>query len=244
MGQVVRVHCLVMLRNKELLNKNLLIIFVKYPKEGFVKTRLAKDIGETQATRLYRSFVENIIENTKSNNYKQVFFHSPYEEKSNFKQWLGKEACLVPQEGSDLGERLINAFEWGFDSGAKKIIVIGSDAPFIGSLTINKAISALDEASCVIGPASDGGYYLLGLSQKNNEIFKNINWSTDKVYEQTISAIKSFGLSCAELDENFDVDKKNDLLLLNDALAKNPDFLDNNLKLILTEINKGGKSEN
>lgn len=188
-----------------------LIIFVKYPEPGLVKTRLAKDIGNEKATVLYKSFVETILRATDDNNFKRIIFYTPPDKKDEMNEWLGNDIEMYPQKGSNLGERLYNAFRFTFDEGAKKAVVIGTDSPLLDKKIALEAFKELDKNECVIGPAADGGYYLLGLSRLCREIFHNIDWGTDKVYSQTLQALKGAGLGYCALEENFDIDEAADL---------------------------------
>lgn len=197
-----------------------LIIFVKYPQAGFVKTRLAKEIGKEKAARLYRLFVKAILARTNDANFTRFIFYSPLEKETQIRQWLNYPPYLYPQEGDNLGKRLSNAFEFTFKRGAKKAVVIGTDSPTVGKETVIKAFEELEQNDCVIGPSTDGGYYLLGLSNFRREIFDNIEWDTDIVFRQTVNILKGLKLQLSFLDEDFDVDNSQDLIKLRNRLEK------------------------
>jgi rSAM/selenodomain-associated transferase 1 len=196
---------------------NVLIIFVKYPEPGFVKTRLAEKIGKDKAAFLYRLFVETILARTEDIGFRRIIFCHPPEKSQGFKDWLGDNEVYF-QKGDTLGERLSNAFEFIFEKGAKRVIAIGSDSPTIDGKLIIKAFNKLESKECVIGPAQDGGYYLIGLSHFHREIFKDINWSTKDVFSQTKDKVNKLGLEFSILDKEIDIDSFDDLLVLKDRL--------------------------
>jgi len=127
--------------------------------------------------------------------------------------WIGSRFQLVPQAGGDLGDRLIAAFKQGFTSGLSKIIIIGSDCPSLEKEKISEAIALLDTHDAVIGPATDGGYYLIGLNQQRPFLFENIPWSTQQVLEKTKAIATHHRLSVALLDTLSDIDMPEDLPL-------------------------------
>jgi rSAM/selenodomain-associated transferase 1 len=196
---------------------NVLIVFVKYPEPGFVKTRLAEKIGKDKAASLYRLFVEAILARTEDIGFRRIIFCHPHEKFQGFRDWLGDNEVYF-QKGDTLGERLSNAFEFIFEKGAKRVIAIGSDSPTIDGKLIIKAFNKLESKECVIGPAQDGGYYLIGLSHFHREIFKDINWSTKDVFSQTKDKVNKLGLEFSILDKEIDIDSFDDLLVLKDRL--------------------------
>ncbi len=193
------------------LTGNALIVFLKYPQPGLVKTRLAKDIGPESAALLYKELTELILKNTEPGDYQRFLFYTPQEKKPEISKWLGEDSKLFPQEGDDLGKRLANAFESVFNKGVSKAVVIGTDSPFIDREIVEEAFRQLDKFQCVIGPTCDGGYYLLGLGSDNAKLFESIDWSSSRVFEQTKQKFKDLGLSSTCLREEFDVDTRADL---------------------------------
>lgn len=190
---------------------DVLIIFVKYPRPGSVKTRLAASIGKERAALFYSSLVNIVVDRTKSPEYRRAIFYSPGIPKRKFKDWLGKRFLYYPQKGSDLGERLLNAFKLIFRKGAKRIVCIGTDSPLIDEKIICRAFKALKNRDCVIGPSYDGGYYLIGLSLMNGQIFKGISWSTKRVFGQTLDKLKQQKIKYKILLKSFDIDTYQDL---------------------------------
>ncbi len=193
-------------------NKVSLIVFVRYPQKGKVKTRLAATIGNSKATEIYKAAAENIINEIKTvPNCNKYIFYSIKEEKDLIKKWLGKGFYYVHQEGNDLGERMRNAFRIVLGHGAEKVIILGTDIPEITSDTISNAITVLENSDTVIGPSNDGGYYLLGMKKFHPNLFENIEYSTSTVLKETINKIKSAQLKNSTLDILHDIDVEDDL---------------------------------
>jgi hypothetical protein len=202
-------------------NPNALIIFVKYPQSGSVKRRLAKDIGRKNATVLYRLFVEGILKRTKDRRFERIIFFTPSQREREIRKWLGDNLEFYPQKGKNLGKRLSYAFQTVFKKrGARRAIVIGTDSPLIDKSLICKGFEKLKNNQCVIGPSRDGGYYLLGLSKFKRKIFQNIDWGTNRVFKQTLNTIKNSKLKFSLLEVGFDIDTKEDLVLLKEYLRK------------------------
>ena len=191
-----------------------IIIFVKFPQKGKVKTRLAKDTGANFATEFYRICAEHIlseIKKLKKDNFSAYVYCDSNFELEKVAGWVGKEFIVKAQIDGDLGERMSRSFNEVFHEGFSKALIIGTDVPDINSDLINSAASKLDENDFVIGPSSDGGYYLLGMNRPITEIFQDFNWSTSLVLQNTLDKIKSLELKVDLLDELIDVDTKNDL---------------------------------
>lgn len=211
---------------------NALIIFLKYPEPGKVKTRLAKTLGDEKACAVYKSLAEGIIKNISSKNpltYDVHIFFTPADKKNEITEWLKSivdnnqeaKAQYSPQKGSDLGERMSNAFKQilgGKD--CKRGIIIGTDCPEIDATLIENAFGVLKEKDIVIGPCKDGGYYLLGMSRPvpvsfeqgpASDLFVDIDWSTDRVFKQTMEKIRKNKLSCGILKILVDIDTIEDL---------------------------------
>ncbi len=129
------------------------------------------------------------------------------------KRWIGSQFLLVPQSEGSLGDRLTAAFKQGFASSIGKIVIIGSDCPSLEKEKVLKAIALLDTHDVVLGPATDGGYYLIGLNQHRPFLFENIPWSTKHVFEKTKAIATHHRLSIALLDTLSDIDMPEDLPL-------------------------------
>jgi rSAM/selenodomain-associated transferase 1 len=194
--------------------KNLLLIFAKEPKEGLVKTRLAKDIGSKMAKELYEAFLKDIMNNIFCDGlYETKILCTPESSILKLKTLLGFDN-IDYQKGNGLTQRLGTAFKDSFLSGYEKVAAIGTDTPLIDSGVIRTCFDKLDAHDCVIGPASDGGYYLIGLRRQGGEIFEGISWSTKKVFSQTLDKLKKTGYSYFVTEEMSDVDELEDIIAL------------------------------
>lgn len=191
-----------------------LLYFVKYPESGRVKTRLAKAIGAEEAARVYGKLTQenlNCLTSLDNSIFHRVIVYDPPQAENLIKNWLPEETCFLPQRGQGLGERLKNAFEWAFREGVKKVIAIGSDTLGLEAGFVEEASRVLDNHDLVLGPAEDGGYYLIGLSRLEPGIFDGIAWSTSEVLSQTVSRASPLGLSYHLLVTLRDLDQKEDL---------------------------------
>ena len=189
-----------------------IILFVKYPVEGKVKTRLAKSIGNTKAAKIYTKLAEHaVIEMKRLKNSYNYIFYSDESEKERIKKWIRGNFFYASQKGDDLGKRMSNAFKLVFGHGAEKVLIIGTDIPGLSTEIINDAIKKLDDYDVVIGPSPDGGYYLLGMKKFTPELFENITYSTNTVFDNTIQRIKNKNLSYHTLETIEDIDTEDEL---------------------------------
>ncbi|PJZ53473.1 TIGR04282 family arsenosugar biosynthesis glycosyltransferase [Leptospira adleri] len=165
-----------------------LILFLRNPVIGRVKTRLAKTLGDRTALSLYVQLLEITRKQIQNLNIPvRLYFDSiPDFELSDW----GKQTSIHLQTGEDLGERMRNAFLETFQIGFKKAVIIGSDCPDLEAKHIREAFSALELRDAAIGPAKDGGYYLLALKSVYPEIFKDIPWSSEKVFAMTLEKLQ------------------------------------------------------
>ena len=200
--------------------ERILIVFVRYPEAGCVKTRLAKSIGKKEAASVYRLFVELLLKRTDNMSSERLIFYTPENKRDEVLSWLGDDSKLYPQKGDDLGQRMCNAFRFAFAEGARKIVIVGTDIPLLSTEVILRAFEVLEDRECVIGPSFDGGYYLLGLSHFDGKIFQNIHWGTSEVLDQTLGTLKLLRLTCSLLEKHLDVDDIGDLLRLRLSLRK------------------------
>lgn len=195
------------------LPQDLLIIFIKNPVLGKVKTRLAQDLGEEMALRIYRKLVEITLDEIKKVSIDKWILFSDYLEETMVPD--GKNISSGLQQGKDLGERMMHAFIDGFEAGYHHICLIGGDCYEISAQIINEAFDRLHLYDFVLGPANDGGYYLVGMNALFKDIFLNKPWGTSAVLKRTMEDIQNHTLSCFLLKELIDVDTKKDLELLN-----------------------------
>jgi uncharacterized protein len=188
---------------------NALIIFVKNPVKGKVKTRLAASIGDKNALIIYNYLLDHTREITSELPVSRYLF---YDETINFKDnWPSQKFKKYIQTGKDLGERMQNAFQTVFEQGDQQVLIIGSDCIDLDSSIINEAFTSLATHDFVIGPAMDGGYYLLGMSSIETSVFQNKNWSTNTVATDTLKDIKHLNKTCSILPQLSDVDTIEDL---------------------------------
>ena len=183
------------------------MIFVRNPVLGKVKTRLAATIGEEKALQLYVHLLQHTKEITQHISATKFIFYADYVNEDDV--WNGYEKRM--QSGNDLGERMKNAFEELFAHGFEKVCIIGSDCYELTVEIINEAFDNLHSFKTVIGPANDGGYYLLGMQYPFKEVFSTIEWSTKTVFTETLHKITTQSLSCHLLTYLNDIDDEEDL---------------------------------
>ncbi len=188
-------------------SKSCVLLFAKPPIKGTVKTRLAEDLGDEHALRIYKSLFSFVVRRVNDGDYdKIVYWAQPYSLKDSV---LPKNFLAYIQQGTDLGERLKNAC-YHASLYYDKIIIIGSDCPFVSTELIEKALKALTQNPVVIGPTYDGGYYLIGMDQFYPQLFNKIAWSTNQVFSQTLDNIKKASLVGSILQTFYDIDTQND----------------------------------
>lgn len=168
--------------------KNHLIIFCKNPILGQCKTRLAASIGPEKALNVYEFLMNHTAKITRELSVKRIVYYSQQIVQNDFFDPNHFEKAL--QRGDDLGARMAHALEQSFAQGAEKAMVIGSDLFDISAELIQQAFQALNTHQTVIGPAKDGGYYLIGMTQFNAEVFRNKNWGSPSVFSDTLSNLK------------------------------------------------------
>jgi rSAM/selenodomain-associated transferase 1 len=203
-----------------------LVIFAKAPVPGQVKTRLCPPLTPDEAATLHGSFVLDTLERTKLAAAKlklpidrylacapssTLVFFQIMEERQSVK--------LLDQVGDDLGARMQQAFDAMFAKGYQRVFIIGTDVPSLPLEHYKQALALLETNDLVLGPALDGGYYVIGLKRAVPELFANIPWSTDRVLSMTLEKATSLGLKTARLPEWRDVDTIDDLQALIEASA-------------------------
>ncbi|MGF1524913.1 MAG: TIGR04282 family arsenosugar biosynthesis glycosyltransferase [Leptolyngbyaceae cyanobacterium] len=196
--------------------KNRLIIFTRYPEAGKTKTRLIPHLGAEQAADLQRRMTEHIVGITRPLRVKgslSVEIHFSGGSLEQMQDWLGPELTYQPQPSGDLGRRLQHTFASGLQAGFERVVVIGSDCPEICSHHLEQALRQLHRHDIVLGPAVDGGYYLVGISRACTELFEGIAWGTEKVFAQTVAIANRLGCSLATLETLRDVDRPEDIAI-------------------------------
>ena len=201
---------------------NALIVFVKDPIPGKVKTRLCPPFSYDQAAILYKSFAEDVLESALQVKNANIF--AAYAGEKSPTSLLEKRPKISSfrQEGPDLGFKLMNAFKTAFAEKNSKAAIIGSDAPQISPRIAEEAFEALEIADMVLGPAEDGGYYLIALKRIIPELFFEIPWSTEKVLSETLSRAQNLGLKIKLLPTLFDIDNYDNLQKLIKTLESLP----------------------
>ena len=189
--------------------ENLLLIFIKNPEPGKVKTRLAATVGPEKACQIYLKLLSLTIDTAMEVDAdRQVWYSSYIDSEDSISETDFKKRKQV---GKNLGARMLHAFKSGFKEGYDNIVIIGSDCPDVNPVLFEQAFNELSEYDLVIGPSADGGYYLLGMNKLQPELFRDIDWSTERVLKQTLEKAKSISLSVASLPELNDIDTIEDL---------------------------------
>ncbi|HYK76126.1 MAG TPA: TIGR04282 family arsenosugar biosynthesis glycosyltransferase [Daejeonella sp.] len=186
-----------------------LIIFTKNPQLGKVKTRLAKDIGDRNALVIYQHLLKHTLQISVDLQVNRLLYYDQQIDHQD--QWPEKYFQKAIQQGEDLGERMLNAFQNAFQQGYQQVVIIGSDCPDLSTALIESAFHQLQNHDFVLGPATDGGYYLLGMKYPERTLFQNKVWSTHTVAEQTLADIHRLQKTCSLLPELSDVDQITDL---------------------------------
>jgi rSAM/selenodomain-associated transferase 1 len=186
---------------------NALILFARRPELGKVKTRLAAGIGEERALEFYKKLLahtRDIARATETADAK-VFLTDA----SNDEFWTAFDVFQQPP--GDLGQRMQSAFETVFEQGYEKAVIISSDCPDLTAAEIEKAFYLLSTVDVVMGPATDGGYYLLGMNTVQKSLFSEIHWSTGVVAAETMAIAEKAGLQLQQLSAHSDIDTMEDL---------------------------------
>ena len=186
-----------------------LIIFVKNPIEGQVKTRIAKTVGHAKATEIYREllgYTRDVTESLPAEIYAKTVYYGDFINENDL--WNGWSKALQPE--GDLGTRMKHAFREQFELGASNVVIIGSDCLALQSRHLEEAFRRLQTEEVVLGPSTDGGYYLLGMNQLYEELFDDMPWSQPELMEKTKAALESKGRRYSLLEPLTDIDKWND----------------------------------
>ena len=195
-----------------------LVVMARYPHIGTTKTRLARTLGDAETVRLYRAFLTDLAHKFAGKTYDLHWAYTPANIDylsfiATLATTLTEHMRAFPQQGIDFGARLHNAFQYTYDQGYQRTIVIGSDSPQISMKIIMQAQKGLDKSDVVLGPADDGGYYLIAM-RRPYDVFSGIPMSTSVVAQKTIELAQSQGLKVHTLEQLFDVDELPDLLRL------------------------------
>ncbi len=208
-----------------------LVIMARYPEAGKTKTRLARSIGDEAVRGLYQAFLTDLAQRFAVAPFSLCWAYTPIE--SDYQAFIStlvpesaESMRYFPQQGQDFGERLHNAFRWTQEQGFGKTILIGSDSPQISRDVTERAYRALDDADVVLGPADDGGYYLIAM-RTAYDVFSGIPMSTPIVLRMTVEAAQRQGLKIHMLEALFDVDELPELLRLAQLLQERRELAPN-----------------
>jgi uncharacterized protein len=189
-----------------------LLLFVRYPQAGKTKTRLIPALGKVGAAKLQRQMAEYLLCRVQQPNW-QLQIHFTGGTRSEMADWLGTGLMYCPQVGESLGDRLRYAFQ---QESQHRVVAIGADCVDLSADHIHQAFQALIHHDVVLGPAQDGGYYLIGLRRFHpplGALFEGIDWSTSRVLQQTQAKIRQLGRSLAQIETLSDIDRPQDLAI-------------------------------
>ena len=190
-----------------------LIIFSRYPEPGKTKTRMISALGAVGAAQLQRQMTEYTLKTAialASSRQVAIEIHFAGGDRSLMREWLG-EGEYIAQAAGDLGEKMRSACDRAFKKGSQRVVIIGIDCPDIDRQILTQAFDSLNHQDLVLGIAEDGGYYLIGLNRLVPELFKGIDWGTERVLQQTKSIAEQLNLKVAYLTTLADVDRPEDL---------------------------------
>jgi rSAM/selenodomain-associated transferase 1 len=195
---------------------NNLIIFTRYPEAGKTKTRLIPLLGKYGAASLQSEMMKHTLVQAKKLQQTtpvRVEVHFAGGNKQLMQNWLGSDIIYRQQQGEDLGERMMTSFQTCFAAKMKSVVIIGSDCPDVNNLTLAEAFTALQNHDLVLGPATDGGYYLIGLNYLIKKLFIGMDWGGSQVLKQTQNIARGLGLKIYFLAELNDIDRPEDLVI-------------------------------
>ena len=199
-----------------------LLVFARVPALGQVKTRLAAGVGDTAALAIYHELAgitrAAIAEAGVPTTVWLAGTAGPQPTAAEAQEWAGLASCS--QQTGDLGQRMAMAFAAAFATGAERVAIIGTDCPGLRAAHLAKAFALLSQNDVVLGPATDGGYYLLGLRQPQPELFEHKAWSTATVLADTLADAQRLGCRVALLPELHDVDTADDLASWRAAISQ------------------------
>ena len=210
-------------------------IFAKYWQPGTVKTRLAAAVGDDAASRLYRRFLITLLRRFGHVAERRVLAYTPPDQRAEFALLAAGVWTLQDQAAGDLGKRMQNYFTEAFRNGADRVVLIGSDSPTLPLDYVTDAFQLLDTHPVVLGPAEDGGYYVLGAAGEVPPIFAGVAWSTPLVWSQTQSLVQAAGYRCGVLPVWYDVDDLPGLRRMDRELADHPP-LDETLRQLQEDL--------
>ena len=218
------------------------VVFTKYPIPGHSKTRLIPALGPEGAALLHREMSERTVEWLRGFGREracEVEARITGAGRRDARRWLGKGLAIRPQGWGDLGRRLSRAFQEAFAEGCARVVIIGTDCPRLASETLEKAFDALESSDLVIGPAFDGGYYLIGLRRPAPFLFQDIEWGSETVFDETMKRARRRGLEATVLEELDDLDRPEDLALWETVTGREPVYSsDLTISVVIPTLNE------
>jgi rSAM/selenodomain-associated transferase 1 len=197
-------------------------VFAKYWRPGAVKTRLAAEVGAKPASELYRGFLATLLRRLRAVADTRTIVFTPRERRREFEHLAGASWRVAPQLDGDLGRRMADFFAAAFAEGAGQVVLIGSDSPNVPAALIDVAFARLRSVPVVLGPARDGGYYLIGAAERVPPVFAGVAWSSPNVWQQTVQRLEDAHCPFAQLPEWYDVDDLAGLRRLHRDLTSDP----------------------
>jgi rSAM/selenodomain-associated transferase 1 len=197
-----------------LMSPETLLVFTRYPEPGTTKTRLIPILGPDGAADLFRRMAEHAVEQarvmtTRRDAVVKIYYEGGDLEK--MAQWLGDDLIYVQQAAGNLGQRLTQALLESSRPEGSATVIMGTDCPDLSARILWRAFDLLERNDLVLGPAGDGGYYLIGVTRLHEELFQNVSWGTDQVLSTTTAHATRLGLSFSQLELLHDIDRPEDL---------------------------------
>lgn len=219
-----------------MISRSLLIVFARFPLPGKTKTRLIPTLGEHGAARLHRDMARHTIGAAgRLLPEVRVELWCDGGTKEEIGESFGSDMPVRHQSGGNLGQRMLDAFSHSFSRGFERVVLAGTDCPFLTPEILKQAFHELASADCVLGPAHDGGYYLIGLSRPCPEVFEGISWGGSEVLDQTRARARAAGVSVSMLEVLHDIDRPEDLPLWKEAFIGRND----SISVIIPALNEG-----
>ncbi|SRR5579884_2337001 len=194
-------------------------LFAKWPRPGAVKTRLAAATSAAWAADVARAFLSDLVGRLREVGDRRVLAFAPHDAEPLFAEVVGRSFALVPQADGDLGQRLSSFLNDQFAAGAGSVVVLGTDSPTLPPSFIDQAFAALRDADVVLGPATDGGYYLIGCAGRVPPIFEGVAWGGPTVLAETVARLADPARRLALLPPWYDVDTLDDWRVLRGHIA-------------------------
>ena len=217
--------------------QDILVIFTRSPMPGKVKTRLIPKLDAYGAARLQRDMALHVINTGRGlMQDMDVEIHYDGEDQASIRHLAGGDIPVKHQAEGDLGQRMFNSFCCMFERNYKRMVLIGSDCPLITIQTLRQSFDMLGSYDCVLGPARDGGYYLIGLKQPNKDLFTDIFWGGSRVFAETIARAESNGLAAARLETLPDIDRPEDITIWKELYCRETP----SISVIIPILNEAG----